>query len=110
MSKGAIVIYVFDQYASGKEGVLVDFLGQPANTFKSVALLAMTTGAPVVPAATWREPDGTHVLRFEDQLPLLQSENVSEAIRLNTQLYNQALETIVLRHPEQWIWMHARWR
>ncbi len=110
MSRGAIVIYVFDQYASGKEGVVADFLGHPAKTFKSVALLALATGAPVVPASTWREPGGTHVIRFEEKLPLIETEDVSEAIRLNTQAYNHALERIILRHPEQWIWMHARWR
>lgn len=110
LGKRAIVIYVFDQHADSKDGVVVDFLGHPAGTFKSVALLAMTTGAPVVPACTWREPDGTHVIRFEPPVPLVQSEDVGEAIRLNTRAYNAALERMLLRHPEQWIWMHARWR
>jgi KDO2-lipid IV(A) lauroyltransferase len=50
------------------------------------------------------------VLRFEDELPLVESEDIGEAIRLNTQAYNTALERILLRHPEQWIWMHRRWK
>ena len=110
LAKGAIIVFVYDQHAGKKDGVVVDFLGHPAGTFKSLALLAMTTGAPVIPAASWREPDGTHVLRFEDPLELVQSENVSEAIRKNTQLFNDALGRMLLRHPEQWIWMHRRWK
>lgn len=106
----ATIIYVFDQHADRKDGVVVDFLGHPAGTFKSVALLAMATGAPVVPACTWREPDGTHVIRFENPLPLIECEDTGEAVRRNTRAYNAALEAMLLRHPEQWIWMHARWR
>ena len=110
LAKGAIIVFVYDQHAGKKDGVVVDFLGHPAGTFKSLALLAMTTGAPVIPASSWREPDGTHVLRFEDPLPLIESENVSEAIRKNTQAFNDALGQMLLRHPEQWIWMHKRWK
>jgi len=101
---------VFDQHAGGRDGVVVDFCGHPAATFKSLAILALNTGAPVIPTSTWREPDGSHVLRFENPLPLLEHENVSEAIRLNTRAYNEALERMLMRHPEQWIWMHRRWK
>jgi len=110
LSQGAIIVYVFDQHAGKRDGVRVDFFGHPANTFKSLAILAMSTGAPVIPASSWREADGTHVLRFEDPLPLIESEDVSEAIRKNTRAYNAALERMLLRHPEQWIWMHKRWK
>jgi KDO2-lipid IV(A) lauroyltransferase len=110
LAKGAIVVYVFDQHAGEREGVAVDFLGHPASTFKALAVLAMNTGAPVIPAACWREPDGSHVLRFEEPLPLIDCEDVNEAIRLNTRSYNAALERMLLRHPEQWIWMHRRWK
>ena len=110
LSQGAIIVYVFDQHAGGREGVVVDFCGHPAGTFKSMAILAMSTGAPVIPASSWREPDGTHVLRFEEPLPLIECEDTSEAIRLNTRAYNAALERMMLRHPEQWIWMHRRWK
>ncbi|HXJ56272.1 MAG TPA: 4'-phosphopantetheinyl transferase superfamily protein [Verrucomicrobiae bacterium] len=110
LANGGIIVYVFDQHAGKGDGITVEFLGHPAGTFKSVALLALTTGAPVVPAYSWREPDGRHVLRFEEELPLIEHENVGEAIRLNTRAYNAALERMLLRHPEQWIWMHRRWK
>lgn len=110
LGKGAIIVYVFDQHAGKGDGITVDFFGHPAGTFKSVALLALTTGAPVLPAYGWREADGRHVLRFEEELPLIEHENVGEAIRLNTRAYNAVLERMLLRHPEQWIWMHRRWK
>lgn len=110
LSSGAILVYVLDQHAGGKEGVTVDFLGRPAGTFKSLAVLALNTGAPVIPACCWRQPDGSHVLRFEEPLPLIENEDTSEAIRQNTRAYNAALEQMLLRHPEQWIWMHRRWK
>ena len=110
LGSGAILVYVLDQHAGGKEGVTVDFLGHPAGTFKSLAVLALNTGAPVIPACCWREPDGSHVLRFEEPLPLIENEDTSEAIRQNTRAYNAALEQMLLRHPEQWIWMHRRWK
>ena len=79
-----------------RDGIAVDFLGHPASTFKSLAILALNTGAPVIPASSWREPDGTHVLRFEEPLPLIECEDTSEAIRRNTRAYNAALERMLL--------------
>jgi KDO2-lipid IV(A) lauroyltransferase len=110
LGEGAIIVFTFDQHAGRPDGIPVEFLGHPAGTFKSLAILALNTGAPVVPACTWREPDGRHVLRFEDPVPLIEHENVGEAIRQNTRAYNAALERMLLRHPEQWIWMHRRWK
>jgi len=110
LERGGGVVYVLDQHAAEREGIAVDFLGHRASTFKSLAILALDTQAPVIPACSWREPDGTHVLRFEDPLPLIEHDDISEAIRLNTRAYNAALERMLLRHPEQWIWMHRRWK
>jgi KDO2-lipid IV(A) lauroyltransferase len=110
LNRGGMIVYVFDQHATAPDGIAVDFFGHPAGTFKSLAILALETGAPVVPASSWREPDGTHVVRFEEPLPLIECEDVGEAIRLNTRAYNAALERMLLRHPEQWIWMHRRWK
>jgi len=110
LAEGAVIVYVLDQHASRKDGVIADCSDHPAGTFKSVALLALSTGVPVIPAFSWREPDGKHVLRFEDPLPLIECDDASEAILLNTRAYNAALERMLLRHPEQWIWMHRRWK
>ncbi|MFQ5960007.1 MAG: 4'-phosphopantetheinyl transferase superfamily protein [Candidatus Methylomirabilales bacterium] len=105
-----VVVFIMDQHAGARDGVDVEFFGHPAKTFRSLATIALATGAPVVPTATWREPDGHHVLRFEEALPVVECDDPDEAIRANTQVYNAALERLILRHPEQWFWMHRRWK
>ncbi len=110
LESGNAIVFPFDQHASGRDGVRVEFFGHPAGTLRSLAILAMSTGAPVVPAASWREPDGHHVLRFEEALPVIQCEDTNEAIRRNTLAYNAVLERLILRHPEQWWWIHRRWK
>jgi len=110
LEAGDLVVFPFDQHASPPDGIAVDFFGHPAGTFKSLAIMALATGAPVVPASSWREPDGSHVLRFEEALPLIECVKVNEEIRRNTRAYNAMLEILVLRHPEQWFWVHRRWK
>ena len=110
LASGAVVVYVFDHHPRSRAGVVVDFFGHPASTSKSPALIALASGAPVIPATSWREPDGTHVLRFEDPIPLVECAEAGEAIRQNTRAFNVALERMVLRHPEQWSWDYKRWR
>jgi KDO2-lipid IV(A) lauroyltransferase len=102
--------FVMDQHCASREGVRVNFFGSPAWTFRSLAVVARRSGSPVVPVATWRQRNGTHVLRFEEALPMIECDELRETIRANTQLYNDTLERLILRHPEQWLWMHRRWK
>ena len=110
LGAGELVVFPFDQHASRKDGVLVEFFGHPAGTFRSLAVIALTTGAPVVPASSWREPDGQHVLRFEAPIVPVEHADANEAIRLNSRAYNRALERMIVRRPEQWWWVHRRWK
>ena len=110
LARGDAVVVPFDQHAQRPDGIEVEFFGHPAGTFKSLAIIALSTGAPVLPAAAWREPDGTHVLRFEAALPPVECADPGDAIRRTTRVYNAALERLVLRHPEQWWWVHRRWK
>ena len=110
LARGEAVVLPFDQHAAPPDGIAVEFLGHPAWTFKSLAIIALATGAPVLPGSSWREPDGNHVLRFEAPLAPIEHASTTEAIRLNTRAYNQALERLVARHPEQWYWVHRRWK
>ncbi|MEP6943399.1 MAG: 4'-phosphopantetheinyl transferase superfamily protein [Betaproteobacteria bacterium] len=110
LAAGDMVVFPFDQHASPPDGIKSEFFGHPAWTFKSLAIIALSTDAPVLPAAGWREPSGRHVLRFEEPLPIIDRQNVNDEIRLNTRAYNAALERLVLRHPEQWFWVHRRWK
>lgn len=110
LDAGDLVVFPFDQHARGRDGVAVEFFGEPAGTFRSLAIIAQATGAPVMPAASWREPDGAHVLRFEEPLEPIACEDPKEELLRNTRAYNAALERLVVRHPEQWWWVHRRWK
>jgi len=110
LAAGDLIVFPFDQHAGPPDGIEVDFFGHPAWTFKSLAIIALATGAPVVPAAAWREDDGSHVLRFEAPLAPIECANTTEAIRKNTRAYNETLERLILRRPEQWYWVHRRWK
>jgi len=107
---GDIVVFPFDQHAGPKDGVRVDFFGHSAGTFRSLALIAQAADAPVVPASSWRDADGGHVLRFEEPLEPVRCDDVGEEIRRNTRAYNAALEHLILRRPAQWWWLHRRWK
>ena len=110
LAAGDLVVFPFDQHAQRKDGVEVEFFGHPAGTFRSLSVIALSTGAPVVPASSWREPDGHHVLRFEKPLYAVEQADANEAIRLTTREFNRALELLIVRRPEQWWWVHRRWK
>ena len=110
LADGEVIVYPFDQHAGPPDGIQVDFFGHPAWTFKSLAVLALTTGAPVLPATSWREPDGRHVLRFGEPLAPVEPADPNQSIRVNTRAYNAALERLILARPEQWYWVHRRWK
>ncbi|MFM7011289.1 MAG: 4'-phosphopantetheinyl transferase superfamily protein [Betaproteobacteria bacterium] len=107
---GDAVVFPFDQYARRPEGIPVEFFDHVAGTYKSMAVIALATGAPVIPACSWRESDGTHVLEFLPALPPITDDDVGAEIQRNTRAYNQALELLIVRHPEQWWWVHRRWK
>ena len=110
LARNEVIVFPFDQHAGPPDGIAVELFGHAAWTFKSLAIIALATGAPVVPASGWRDADGRHVLRFEEPLAPIEHENTSEAIRINTRAYNRVLERLILRHPEQWYWVHRRWK
>jgi KDO2-lipid IV(A) lauroyltransferase len=110
LERGDAVAFLLDQYAVGRDAVEVEMFGVPTRTSRSLAIVAMATRAPVVPVASWREADGGHVLRFEEPIEVVRCDDVSEAIRRNTQNFNRTLERLILRHPEQWFWVHRRWK
>jgi lauroyl/myristoyl acyltransferase/phosphopantetheinyl transferase (holo-ACP synthase) len=111
LAAAEVVVFVLDQHAGGRDGVEVEFFGHPAWVFRSPAVIARATGAAVVPANSWRAPDGRHVVRFEDAVPFIDCDDPDECIRRNTRAYVAAVERFILRHPEQWgMWMHRMWK
>ena len=97
---------LLDQNATRAEGVFVPFFGSPASTSKGLALLALRTGAPVVPIFLRREPDGRHCMDVGAAVPPPEDGQVATY----TSTFNRVLEAAIRRAPEQWFWMHNRWR
>jgi KDO2-lipid IV(A) lauroyltransferase len=110
LAQGDVIVFPFDQHAAPPDGIEVPFFGHPAWTFRSLAIIALATGAPVLPATAWREKDGRHVLRFGEPMAPIEADDTNEAIRLNTRAYNAVLERLILARPEQWYWVHRRWK
>ena len=112
MEQNHAIVFVLDQHASlvNRDGVAVEFFGKKAGTYRSLASFSRHTGVPVVPAAGYRLENGRHVLEFYDPIPWKDYESTQESIYQNTLAYNQALERIILAHPEQWLWLHRRWK
>jgi KDO2-lipid IV(A) lauroyltransferase len=112
LEKNDAVVFIMDQHASlsSKDGIAVNFFGKPAGTFRSLAMIAQYTQAPVVAATSYRDNDGNHILEFFPELTWIKNENTKQEIFENTLHYNKKLEELVLLHPEQWLWLHRRWK
>jgi len=104
-----LVAILLDQNTHRNAGVFVDFFGHPACTNKGLALLALGTGTPVVPLFLLRE-DGRFRVEFGPMLPLVRSGDKTKDIEANTLQYNRVLEDVIRRYPEQWFWVHRRWK
>ena len=100
-----------DQNTMPEEGVFVDFFGTPACTTTGIARVALHTDAAVVPGyAYWDENIRKYRLRFESPVELTRSGNAEQDILENTQRFTKVIEQIIRDHPEQWVWIHARWK
>jgi Kdo2-lipid IVA lauroyltransferase/acyltransferase len=92
------------------EGAFVDFMGRPAWTPTAAAQMAIKFGAPVLFGYIQRTDDGRHTITIEGPLDLTRSGNDEEDIRTNTAMFTKKIEEVIRRNPEQWVWMHRRWR
>jgi len=100
-----------DQNTMREEGVFVDFFGVPACTTTGIARVALHTGAAVVPGyAVWDESLKKYRLRFEPPLELVRTGDAERDIVENTERFAKVTEEIIRKYPEQWVWVHARWK
>ena len=109
LARGECIGILLDQDA-GRSGVFVPFLGHPASTSRALAVMAIKTRAPVVPAFIHRLPDGGHELVLDPEIPLAITGDLDHDIEVNTARFTHAIERHVLAHPEQWFWVHRRWK
>ena len=101
---------LLDQNVDWYEGVFVPFLGQPACTNKGLALIAMKTGAPVIPVFSARQPDGRYRVVFEKEVDLIRSGSKLSDTEENTALFNRIINKYIYWYTEQWFWFHKRWK
>ncbi len=100
-----------DQNTMREEGAFVDFFGTPACTTTGIARVALHTGAAVVPGyAVWDESLKKYRLRFEPPVELIQTGDAERDILENTAQFAKVIEAIIRKYPEQWVWVHARWK
>jgi len=118
LSRGRAIGFMVDQNTTGTRGIRVNFFGVPAASIRGLAGLARDTGAAIVPVCAFRLPCGNHEMKIYDPLPFLSDTSLpagSAELRareewLNTQQYQASIERMVREHPEQWMWIHRRWK
>ena len=109
LDRGEMVLLLMDQNVDWYEGVFVDFMGHRACTNKGLALLALKTGAPVVPVFMVREKSGFRA-EFGPEIFTVKTGDRQKDIEINTREYNRVIENFILRYPDQWFWVHHRWK
>jgi KDO2-lipid IV(A) lauroyltransferase len=100
---------VADQDVDSVEGVFVDFFGHSAYTPAGPAALAKITGSALIPAFMIRKSSG-HELIFEKPVELVETGDKDKDLVENTQRWSNVIEEYIRRYPEQWVWMHRRWK
>jgi KDO2-lipid IV(A) lauroyltransferase len=100
---------VIDQNTTTEGGLLVDFFGRPARTTPVAAILARR-GVPVLPTLSRRLPDGRHLLVILPPLPLIKTSDPQADIQRHLELQSRVIEAWVRTCPEQWLWLHRRWK
>jgi len=110
LEEGKLLVFIGDQDA-GRKGLFVDFFAQPASTYKSIGLLAMATGCPIVVGYARRCGD---LARYEVGVQRIihphEWESRGAPLRWITQAYTAAIEEMVRDAPEQYLWIHRRWK
>lgn len=111
MKAGETVGILMDTNMTPPQGVFVDFFGIPACTASGMARIAMRTDAAVVPGFTiWDPALRKYRLRFDPAINLVRTGDDDADIIANTALFTKVIEDYVRRYPDQWLWVHRRWK
>jgi len=109
LKRGELVGILLDQNVDWYEGVFVDFFGRMACTSKGLALLALKTEVPVVPLFLVRDRSGFRA-EAGQEVPLIKTGDMIKDVEANTEQYNRIIESFIRRFPDQWFWVHQRWK
>ena len=111
MKAGETVGLLMDQNMTPPQGIFVPFFGVQACTASGIARMALHTDAAVVPAFTiWDEVLRKYRVHFDPPLTLVRTDNTEADIVANTAMFNNVLEQYVRKYPDQWLWVHRRWK
>ena len=109
LRKNEIVGFTMDQNMIDSEGVFVDFFGRPACTTPGLAYMSAQSGAAVVPVFMVRMDNGRHLVKILPAIPP-PPDRKPETVLEHTQRYTKVIEDIIRQYPDQWIWVHRRWK
>ena len=111
MHNGETVGILMDTNMTPPQGVFVPFFGVEACTASGLARVAGRTGAAVLPGfLLWEESEKRYVLRFGEELELVKTDDAQADMLANTALFAATTEAYIRRYPEQWLWVHRRWK
>jgi KDO2-lipid IV(A) lauroyltransferase len=109
LSKNWLVAFLIDQRAKRSRGVWVDFFGKKAPTMPGLAVMAIRSGAPVVPAFMIRNGFQKHRLLVKDPVELVLTGDMEKDVEINMERFTRVLESMIREYPDQWVWIHRRW-
>ena len=111
MRAGETVGILMDTNMTPPQGIFVDFFGIPACTASGLARIALRTDAAVVPGFTiWDPASQKYRLRFDPALELVRTGDLEADIAANTRMFTKVIEDYVRKYPDQWLWVHRRWK
>ncbi len=111
MRAGETVGILMDTNMTPPQGVFVPFFGVEACTASGMARIAAKTGAAVVPGfLLWEQSEQRYVLHFGEELPVSRTGDAEQDAMVNTASFTAAIERYIRQYPEQWLWLHRRWK
>ncbi len=111
MHQGETVGILMDTNMTPPQGVFVPFFGIEACTASGLARVALRSGAAVLPGfLLWESTEQKYVLRFGPEIDLQRTGEPERDMLANTALFTATLEAYIRRYPEQWLWVHRRWK
>ena len=107
---GWIIGLISDQDPSLRDGIIVDFFGQPTNAFTGAAAIARRCRVPIFPVFIHREANGHHILTVDPPITVEKTDDRGADVRRVTQLVTHRIEDWIHTYPEEWFWLHDRWK
>ena len=110
LRKGWAIGLLMDQDTNRHDGIILDFFGQPTNCTPGAASMARFQDVPIITAFMHRDAQGQHTLIVDGPFHVTKTRDKRADVRQTTQLLTKAIEAHVRKYPEEWFWLHDRWK